>query len=236
MKIGVIDIGTNSCHLLVADIGRQGEIAVLDTDKIPLRLGRHLNAQGELSAAGIANTKEAVERMKEICKGYRADVKAIATHAVRSAVNQHELIQAVYDSCGVLIDPIDGIEEARLIFLGMRFGLSLDHNSCLGVDIGGGSTEIICGTSSSISYVDSLKLGAVTMSMRFLNDAPTDYKIEELQEFITTELESNIVPPEQLDFTTAIVSSGTGKALAAIDYYLRSGKTLKDVNGYVACT
>lgn len=233
MKIGVIDIGTNSCHLLVADIGRQGEIAVLDTDKIPLRLGRHLNIHGELSAEGIANTQAVVERMKEICKGYRAEVKAVATHAVRSAVNQHELIQAVQDSCGVLIDPIDGIEEARLIFLGMRFGLSLNQDSCLGIDIGGGSTEIICGTNSSIDYAASLKLGAVTMSMRFLSDEPTAYEIEELREFITTELESNIVPRSQLEFTTAIVSSGTGKALAAIDYYLRNGKTLKDANGYV---
>ena len=233
MKIGVIDIGTNSCHLLVADIGRQGEIAVLDTDKIPLRLGRHLNAQGKLSDEGIANTQAAVERMKEICKGYRAEVKAVATHAVRSATNQHELIQAVHDSCKVLIEPIDGIEEARLIFLGMRFGLSLNQHSCLGIDIGGGSTEIICGTSSNIDYVASLKLGAVTMSMRFLSDKPTAAEIEALREFITTELESNIVPRSQLEFTTAIVSSGTGKALAAIDYYLRNGKTLKDANGYV---
>ena len=233
MKIGVIDIGTNSCHLLVADIGRQGEITVLDTDKIPLQLGRYLDAQGKLSATGIANTKAAVERMQEICKGYRAEVKAVATHAVRSAVNQHELIQAVQDSCGVLIDSIDGIEEARLIFLGMRFGLSLDQHSCLGIDIGGGSTEIICGTNTSIDYAASLKLGAVTLSMRLLSAEPTDDEIEELQEFITTELESNIVPPAQLEFTTAIVSSGTGKTLAAIDHYLRSGKTLKDENGYV---
>ena len=233
MKIGVIDIGTNSCHLLVADIGRQGDIAVLDTDRIPLRLGRYLDAHGELTAEGIANTQAAVERMKEICKGYRAEVKAVATHAVRSAINQHELIQAVQDSCGVLIDPIDGIEEARLIFLGMRFGLSLAQDSCLGVDIGGGSTEIICGTNTSIDYAASLKLGAVTMSMRFFNTKPTAYEVERLREFITTELESNIVPPTQLTFTTAIVSSGTGKALATIDYYLRSGKALKDVNGYV---
>ena len=233
MKIGVIDIGTNSCHLLVADIGRQGEIAVLDTDKIPLRLGRYLNAQGELTAEGIANTQAAVERMKEICKAYRAEVKAVATHAVRSAVNQHELIQAVQDSCGVLIDPIDGIEEARLIFLGMRFGLSLNQDSCLGIDIGGGSTEIICGTHNSIDYAASLKLGAVTMSMRFFSAEPTAQEIEELREFIITELESSIISRSQLEFTTAIISSGTGKALAAIDYYMRNGKTLKDTNGYV---
>ncbi len=206
---------------------------MLDTDKIPLRLGRHLGVQGELSAEGIASTKVAVARMQEICRGYRAEVKAVATHAVRSAVNQHELIQAVQDSCGVLIEPIDGIEEARLIFLGMRFGLSLAQRSCLGIDIGGGSTEIICGTDNSIDYATSLKLGAVTMSMRFLSDEPTAYEIVELREFITTELESNIVSHSQLEFTTAIVSSGTGKALAAIDYYLRSGKTLKDENGYV---
>ncbi len=233
MKIGVIDIGTNSCHLLVADIGRQGEIAVLDTDKIPLQLGRYLTAQGELSAQGIANTQAAVSRMKEICKGYRAEVKAVATHAVRSAANQHELIRTVRDGCGVLIEPIDGIEEARLIFLGMRFGLSLDHVGCLGIDIGGGSTEIICGTGSNIDYAASLQLGAVTMSLRFFSATPTAPEIEALREFITTELEANVVPPSRLSFTTAVVSSGTGKALAAIDHYLRNGKTLKDVNGYV---
>lgn len=230
-KLGVIDIGTNSCHLVVAGISRQGVITVLDTDKISLQLGRHIDEHGYLSAKAIEKTKAAVSRMKEICKGHRANVKAVATHAVRNAKNQHILIQEVKDTCGILIEPIDGLEEARLIFLGMRFGLSLDNSQYLGVDIGGGSTEIIAGTDKVIDYAVSLKLGAVTLSVRFLPAEPTSQQVEELKEFIVTKLEAQV--STQLSFATAIVSSGTGKALAGIDYFLRTGKDLKDPNGYI---
>lgn len=230
-KLGVIDIGTNSCHLVVAGISRQGVITVLDTDKVSLQLGRHVDEHGYLSVEAIENTKAAVSRMKEICKGHRANIKAVATHAVRNAKNQHTLIQEVKDTCGILIEPIDGLEEARLIFLGMRFGLSLDDRQYLGVDIGGGSTEIIAGTNQVINYAASLKLGAVTLSVRFLSAEPTSQKVEELKEFIATGLEAQV--SSQLPFTTAIVSSGTGKALAGIDYFLRTGKDLKDPNGYI---
>ena len=227
-KLGVIDLGTNSCHLVVAGVLDNDEINVLDSDKIPLRLGQHLDDDGYLTDEAITQTIDAVNRMREICNGHGAPIKAVATHAVRSAKNQHLLISRVQESCGVLIEPIDGFEEARLIFLGMRFGLSLGER-CLGVDIGGGSTEIIFATNGTIQSVISLKLGAVTMNRRFLSTVPTPEEIDELQKFI----DSQLLTTEPVNHTTAVISSGTGKALATIDHFLRTGQMLTDVNAYL---
>ena len=227
-KLGVIDLGTNSCHLIVAGVLDNDEISVLDCDKIPLRLGQHLDDDGYLTDEAISQTIETVARMQEICNGHGARIKAVATHAVRSAKNQHLLISRVQESCGVLIEPIDGFEEARLIFLGMRFGLSIGER-CLGVDIGGGSTEIIFAIDGTIQSVISLKLGAVTMTRRFFSaTTPTQAEINELQKFIASQL----LTAEPIKQTTAIISSGTGKALATIDHFLRTGKMLTDVNAY----
>lgn len=228
-KLGVIDLGTNSCHLIVAGVLANDEISVLDCDKIPLRLGQHLDDDGYLTDEAITQTIDTIARMQEICNGHGARIKAVATHAVRSAKNQHLLISRVQQSCGVLIEPIDGFEEARLIFLGMRFGLSLGEQ-CLGVDIGGGSTEIIFATGGTIQSVISLKLGAVTMTRRFFSSTmPTSAEIDELQKFIASQLST----AEPVNYTTAIVSSGTGKALATIDHFLRTGQMLTDVNAYL---
>lgn len=229
-KLGVIDIGTNSCHLVVAGVLANNEINVLDIDKIPLRLGQQLDDEGYLTDEAIGQTIETVARMQEICNGHGARVKAVATHAVRSAKNQHLLISRVQESCGVLVEPIDGFEEARLIFLGMQFGLSLgEQERCLGVDIGGGSTEIILATAGTIQSVISLKLGAVTMNRRFLSAKPTSAEINELQKFI----DSQLLTTESVNQHTAIISSGTGKALATIDHFLRTGQMLTDVNAYL---
>lgn len=227
-KLGVIDLGTNSCHLVVAGVLANNEINVLDSDKIPLRLGQHLDDNGYLTDEAITQTIDTVSRMQEICNGHGARIKAVATHAVRSAKNQHLLISRVQESCGVLIEPIDGFEEARLIFLGMRFGLSLGER-CLGVDIGGGSTEIIFAINGAIQSVISLKLGAVTMNRRFLSTVPTPEEINELRKFIASQL----LTTEPINHTTAVISSGTGKALATIDHFLRTGQMLTDVNAYL---
>ncbi|MDE3270198.1 MAG: Ppx/GppA phosphatase family protein [Pseudomonadota bacterium] len=234
MRLGVIDIGTNSCHLVVASISQSGQIDVLDTDKATLRLGMHIDAQGNLTQQAIQSTINAVTRMQEICKSHKAQVKAVATHAVRKAKNQQEIIQKVWDACGIRIDPIDGVEEARLIFLGMRFGLTLTDQTYLGVDIGGGSTEVIFGSASRIIHAASLPIGTVMMTVRFLGGVPSTQQVEEFKEYLTSILASSMLANVKLvEFSEAIVSSGTGKALAAIDHYLQTKTKLKDSNGYL---
>lgn len=235
MRLGVIDIGTNSCHLVVASISQSGQIDVLDTDKSPLRLGMHIDTQGNLTTTALQSTITTIARMQEICKSHNAQVKAVATHAVRKAKNQQEFIQKVWDACGVRIDPIDGVEEARLIFLGMRFGLTLTDQTYLGVDIGGGSTEIIFGSASRIIHAASLPIGTVTMTVRFFSAGnPSLQQIGEFKEYLATVLASSMLANiKALPFKEAIVSSGTGKALAGIDHYLQTQTKLKDSNGYL---
>ena len=235
MRLGVIDIGTNSCHLVVASISQSGQIDVLDTDKVALRLGMHIDAQGNITAAAMQSTITTIARMQEICKSHNAQVKAVATHAVRKAKNQQEFIQKVWDACGLRIDPIDGVEEARLIFLGMRFGLTLTDHTYLGVDIGGGSTEVIFGSASRIIHAASLPIGTVTMTVRFFSARnPSLQQVEEFKEYLTSILASSMLANiGTLPIKEAIVSSGTGKALASIDHYLHTNTKLDDTNGYL---
>ena len=131
---GAIDIGTNSAHLVIAEMSEPGDLRILEKEKTSLRLGRALESDGRLNQDGIKRTVKALSEMNQICESYRARVRCVATHATREASNSAELIQAVRHATGIKIEMIDGVEEARLVFLGMRHGLTLNNTtrcSCL---------------------------------------------------------------------------------------------------------
>ncbi len=227
-----IDIGSNSVHLVVSRIDRSGNMEFLDSEKMSIRLGQELGSDGFISQLGFQKTIHAIKHMLEIAAPYKCTVKAVATFAVRSARNKEELIHAIQDETGVHVSVIDGQEEARLAFLGMQYGLDIENELTLGVDIGGGSTEIILARGDEIIFVTSLKLGAVTLSQNlFLGKAPTFKKIKKLEDYIYVRiaaLEDEIKP---YSFKRAVASSGTVKTVAGIDARLKKS-ALSDENGY----
>jgi exopolyphosphatase/guanosine-5'-triphosphate,3'-diphosphate pyrophosphatase len=236
--IAAIDIGTNSAHLVIAEMDHVGEMRVLDSDKVTLRLGLAIGADGNLTEEGITRTVEALRHMREIISPHQksngATVRAVATYATREARNHKRLIDTIAKETGVHVELIDGIEEARLSFLGMRYGLALSGQSCLGVDIGGGSTEIIIAKDDDIDYVSSFKLGAVMLTDKyFVKKGLSADAFLGLKEHINSRLAPLPQETRAYQFQRALASSGTAKALAHMHARMFADTEVSDPNGYV---
>ncbi len=231
--IAAIDIGTNSAHMVVAEMDHIGEMRILDTDKVNLRLGQAVDDQGNITEDGIARTVQTLSHMRQIADSYRAGVRAVATHAAREAPNHKKLLMRLEREAGVRVEIIDGIEEARLVFLGMRYGLSLNGVPCLGVDVGGGSTEVILAQDDDIRFVTSAKLGAVTLTDKhFGKRGPTPEGLREMREHVRSRLAPLPQEARGIPFQRALASSGTAKALAYLHARLVGGVEVSDPNGY----
>jgi len=216
--IAAIDIGTNSIHLAVAQVNPRGHFKILDSDKVSVRLGQHMTAGGDIDAEGIAKTVTTMRQMKEICAAYPCHIRAIATHAVREAGNHQALIDRVFRATGIRIEVVDGDEEGRLVFLGMKHGNPLGDKPVLALDIGGGSTEIVFGRGEQISLVTSLKLGAVNLSVAHgLLKKVDGNRLQDMRNAIASRLEPVIENARLQKFAIAVAASGTAKALASIN-------------------
>ena len=232
--IAAIDIGTNSAHLVIAEMDHAGEMRVLDSDKVTLRLGQAIDPDGNISQTGIDRTVAALSHMREIVKPFKATTRAVATHATREARNYRKFLQCLEQDAGIKVELIDGIEEARLAFLGMRYGLILEDIPCLGVDVGGGSTELIIARDDKIDYVASYKLGAVVLTEKyFIKKGFNKDALLQLRNHVHSRLSPLNTEARRHKFSKAIAASGTAKALAFIHSRLFNTGAIYDPNGYV---
>lgn len=165
-----IDIGTNSIHLVVARADSNGGFEVLTTDKEVVRLGEGSGEMRCLTPAAMDRGIAALRRFRQIADAYNADAAAVATSAVREATNRQEFLDRALDEAGIHVDVIAGVEEARLIHLGVLQALPVFDEQLLVVDIGGGSTEFIVGQGTEIVDARSLKLGHIRLTDRFFPD------------------------------------------------------------------
>jgi len=174
----VLDIGTNSVLLLVADLSHEDHrLAILFDGSEITRLGQGI-AQGQgLRAEAIERTIEALERYLTRCRDLQVDsVTAVGTAILREASNGREFLQAARDRCGLEVEIISGEEEARLAYMAVcldeALGIPRDAKRIV-MDVGGGSTELIFGR-EAIHFRTSLNIGAVRLTERFLvSDPPT---------------------------------------------------------------
>lgn len=231
--IAAIDIGSNSIHLIVARMDKTGQLEVLDTDKIGVRLGEFLLPDGNMSVEGFRRALSTVSHMAKIASAYGAAIRAVATHSLREAKNHQQLIDEISKKTGVKVEIIDGVEEARLVFLGMRYALPVESTPCLGVDIGGGSTEIILARGEQIKFVTSLKLGAVTLTAKhFKKKSVSSSNIRKMHEYINLRLLPLAGGIKKGSFKRAVASSGTAKTLAMVHSRFFRKRVLIDENGY----
>lgn len=210
-----------------------GEMRILDSDKVTLRLGQAVDEDGRISPDGIRRTVEALKHMREIIEPYGATIRAVATHATREAPNYKSLLDAIRREAQITVEVIDGIEEARLSFLGMRYGLALNGIECLGVDVGGGSTEVIVAKDDQIDFVSSLKIGAVTLTDKYFKKGVTAEAYREMREHVRSRLAPLPEESRRFAFDRALASSGTAKALAYLHARLYAGTDVQDPNGYI---
>lgn len=170
MRMGVLDIGSNTGHLLIVDAFRGGPPVPAHSYKEPLRLAEHLGVDNTVSDVGVSNLIKYVREAKAQAEDLGCTtVIAFATSAVRDADNADDVLKQVHDASGVELEVLPGEDEARLTFLAVRrwFGWSSGR---LGVfDIGGGSLELACGPDESPEIAQSLPLGAGRVTREWLD-------------------------------------------------------------------
>jgi exopolyphosphatase/guanosine-5'-triphosphate,3'-diphosphate pyrophosphatase len=190
MRVGVLDIGSNTGHLLVVDAHGGAAPLPAYSHKQPLRLAEHLDPSGAVDRHGVdaltAFTAEALLVAED--KGCE-DVIGFATSAVRDAVNSDEVLDHVRERTGLRIDVLSGEDEARLTFLAVRrwFGWSAGRLAVF--DIGGGSLEIAGGADEAPDVAWSLPLGAARLARAYFRDgSPDDEGVREIRREIRAEI------------------------------------------------
>ena len=169
--IAFIDLGTHSVRLLVVRIDSGHAYTVLTQQKEAIRLGEGEFLDQQLQPAAIERAVLVCRHFAEMARSFGAtDIVAVATSATREAHNQGELLRLLREEAKVDMRVISGLEEARLIYLGVVSGLHLGHQLATFIDIGGGSTEVIIGHQREYLDLDSLKLGTLRLAVQFIGN------------------------------------------------------------------
>lgn len=220
MRLGVLDVGSNTVHLLVVDAHRGGHPDPVRSHKSQLRLAELMRTDGSLGASGTDALVRAVQDARAAAgrEGVE-DLLAFATSAVRDAADSAQVLAAVRDRTGVELEVLPGEDEARLTFLAVRrwFGWSAGRLLCL--DIGGGSLELAAGRDEEPEVALSLPVGAGRMTReRLPDDPPRKRDVAAMREHVRAVLEPAVPvlladgPPDR-----GIGSSKTFRSLARLD-------------------
>ena len=219
MRVAAIDCGTNSIRLLIADIdGINFREVVRDMEIV--RLGQGVDETGQFHPDAIARTLAAVDKFAaEIAKRGVEKIRFCATSATRDATNRHLFVDGVRERLGIELEVITGEEEAALSFAGAIKDLDPTNGPFLVVDIGGGSTEFVFGT-STVEAARSVNIGCVRMTERhFASDPATAQQIELARTDIQAAIAqaAAIVPITQAKTLVAVAGTATTVAAAALD-------------------
>lgn len=173
MRLGVLDIGSNTVHLLVADAHPGGRPLATTSHRSVLRLMRYVTPDGAISEAGISALVDAVAEARAVAERERVDeFLATATSAVREATNGAEVISRIESTLGQQLQVLGGVAEARFTFLAVRRWFGWSAGQILLFDIGGGSLEVAAGADELPDEAASVPLGAGRMTLAFLPDDP----------------------------------------------------------------
>jgi exopolyphosphatase/guanosine-5'-triphosphate,3'-diphosphate pyrophosphatase len=224
MRTAVVDIGTNSTRLLVADVDpAQGTVTELHRESRVTRLGDRVDTGGRLS-------EDAIARVCTTLTDYRATIErfecaanlAVLTSAVRDASNGAEFTARVRNEFGLDARVLSGDEEAQLTFLGAMSGRDEGSSDpTVVIDIGGGSTEFIVGTNRTARFHVSVQAGVLRMSERHIHsDPPAPSELQDVAADTRAIFRENLPAKQREAVTRAIAVAGTATSAAAIDQEL----------------
>ncbi|HET7484943.1 MAG TPA: Ppx/GppA phosphatase family protein [Solirubrobacterales bacterium] len=216
-RVAVVDVGSNSTRLLIADVDGD-RIDEVERQSRVTRLGRGVDLSGQLSAEAIEAACEAIADYVAICSDAGVKrVEAIATSAVRDASNGGAFVAELRERFALSARVLDGEEEARLTYMGAT-AAHPPNEPTLVVDIGGGSTELIVGSGREISFHTSLQAGVVRHTERHIaSDPPTALELEALATDVRALIESAVADQPGADAEAAIAVAGTPTSLASIE-------------------
>jgi exopolyphosphatase/guanosine-5'-triphosphate,3'-diphosphate pyrophosphatase len=215
--LAALDIGTNSFHLVVARVlnDETKSYEVVAREKETIRLGHGGGDMKVLAPDAIERGIAALRRMKAVADIHGAPVRAVATSAVREAENGDQFIGRARRESGIEVEVISGVEEARLIHLGVLQAVPVFDTRLLLVDIGGGSTEVLVGQRGETLAARSFKLGAVRLTDRFFpGGMVTPRAVDECRSYIRSILAAFEREVHEHGFDVAIASSGTAETVA----------------------
>jgi exopolyphosphatase/guanosine-5'-triphosphate,3'-diphosphate pyrophosphatase len=218
MRLGVLDVGSNTVHLLVVDAHRGAHPQPMRSEKTQLRLAEHVDA-GRLSRAGADALVRAVTRAKAAAAAAGcAELLAFATSALRDAENSTAVLARVAAETGVALQVLPGADEARYTFLAVRRWYGWSAGRLLVLDIGGGSLELAAGHDEDPEVALSLPLGAGRLTRgRFRGDPPTRREAEALADDLDAALAPAIHRIEALgEPDLAVGTSKTFRSLARL--------------------
>ncbi len=219
-----VDIGSNSVRLKIARL-QAGRLRALHEDREVTRLGEGVFGSGFLTPDSMAETVKVLRRFHRATQQIVTDsVRVVATSALRDARNSQAFLEWVRSATGWRVEIISGVEEARLIHLGLVSSPRVDRSPTLMMDLGGGSCELTVTQGGHIRDAVSLPLGAVRLTNEFLRHDPTRKgELKRLRGFVTREVNRITDRIASAKVQNVIATSGTAAALAAVASHLRRG-------------
>lgn len=232
LRLAAIDVGSNSIRLLIAERDDEGGYRVLDEEKVSPRLGHAMSETGMIAPDRLEEAIGAVERMKQIAIGYGvAEVRVIATSAVREASNGHEFVAGVQRLSNLPVEVIGHEDEGRLAHKSVAAAFDVKALKFAVADIGGGSTEVVFSRAGAVEKVVGLKLGAVRVADMFGGRNASDPEtFDQMRQYLKGAIEAAIgkmpLKPKVLFGT-----GGTYSALASIQQ-AKDGAATESVQGH----
>jgi exopolyphosphatase / guanosine-5'-triphosphate,3'-diphosphate pyrophosphatase len=210
-----VDIGSNSVRLSIAEL-RRGRLISLHQDREVTRLGEGVFRDGSLNPQAMAHTLKVLRRFHKAAQSYAVErTRVVATSALRDSNNGHVFADWLKTATGWKLEIITGLEEGRLIHLGVVANMRTPPPRLLLIDLGGGSCELTLSEKGHIKEIVTLPLGAVRLTQEFINhDPPHKDELKRLHEFITQEVAHVSRQIIRAAGGTVIATSGTAAALA----------------------
>lgn len=216
MRLGVLDVGSNTVHLLVVDAHRGGHPTPMSSTKAPLRLAESIDDSGKLTRKGAEKLTATVDEFAKIARSSGcADLMAFATSAVRDATNSDDVLAGVRAETGVDLQVLTGVDESRLTFLAVRRWYGWSAGRIIDLDIGGGSLEMSSGVDEEPDVALSLPLGAGRLNREWLDrDPPGRRRVAMLRDWLDSELAD--AAKAMLDAGEADLAVGTSKTFRSL--------------------
>ena len=228
--LAVIDIGSNSARMVVLQLSPGGQLEILADGRLSLQLARQLDGRGRLENGAVASAISAVRDFQAIAAAAGAQrTVAVATAAIRNAVNRDQVVARILAETGLAVTVIDGDTEARFALLGAVYGLPVETGFV--VDVGGGSMELAYFEARRPMHWWTLPLGSLLTTDRFLHgDPPRTAELAELRDHVVRMLDNAGVPALP-DDGSIVGTGGTVRNIAKV--HLRSaGHPITRVDGY----
>ena len=213
--LAAVDLGSNSFHMVVARYSH-GQLIIVDRLRESVRLAAGLDEQGRLSRESVARALQCLERFGQRVSDMKAgSVRVVGTNTLRKAKRKGAFLERAREALGHPIEIISGVEEARLIYLGVAHTTPSEGGYRLVVDIGGGSTELIIGEGLAAKRLESLYMGSVSMSTQhFADGAITEKRMKRARTAAQLEIEPVMARFRRSEWDTAFGASGTMRSVA----------------------